>query len=182
MLNLLVILKIMKKIVGSILIFSFLFVLSLAVVESLSVDVAYAQFNQPQGQPPAKASPPPGQGKAAAGTPVVGAGAGQNPSLGNVVILIQQVGKVVGLITPIIFALAIIYFFWGLAKFVLAAGDDEARSQGKKIMLWGVVALFVMVSVYGLIKFLGNALDVEQGLDVELPNIPMPTTTGIDEP
>ena len=81
----------------------------------------------------------------------------------------------IGLLTPIIFAIAILYFFWGLAKFIMAAGDEEARAQGKKVMIWGVVALFVMVSVYGLVQILGNIAGINQGGNINLPRIPNQT-------
>ena len=86
--------------------------------------------------------------------------------------------SVLGLLTPIIFAIAILYFFWGLAKFVMAAGDEEARAQGKSIMLWGIVALFVMVSVYGLVQILQNISGINKNATINLPGIPGSTADG----
>jgi uncharacterized membrane protein len=100
------------------------------------------------------------------------------PNYGYITGILTQVTSILGLLTPIIFAIAILYFFWGLAKFIMAAGDDDARAAGKKIMLWGVVALFVMTSVYGLVKLLGNVVGVGQGGSITLPAIPQSTNTG----
>jgi len=59
---------------------------------------------------------------------------------------------------PVIVGLMLLVFFWGLAKFIFRVGGDEkAVDEGKRIMLWGVVALFVMVSVWGLVNFLVDA-------------------------
>lgn len=53
---------------------------------------------------------------------------------------------------PILFTLALIAFFWGVGKYVIqGASDEKAREQGKQIMIWGIVGLFVMVSVWGLV-------------------------------
>jgi len=72
---------------------------------------------------------------------------------------------------PIVIALALLYFFWGLAKFVLASGDEDAKETGKRIMLWGIVAFFVMVSVWGLVNFLDRAFELNNQVP-DLPQIP----------
>lgn len=72
--------------------------------------------------------------------------------------VIFGVGDVVNVLIGIVVALAVLFFLWGLAKFVFHVGGDEgAREEGKKIMLWGVIGLFVMVSVWGLVGFLSDA-------------------------
>ncbi|MEK7552960.1 MAG: pilin [Patescibacteria group bacterium] len=74
-------------------------------------------------------------------------------------------GKVVDLldlVVPIIMTLALIYFFIGLAKYILSAGDDEKKGEGRNIMIWGVVALFVMASVWGLVSVLSRTFQVGQ--------------------
>jgi hypothetical protein len=80
--------------------------------------------------------------------------------LGNVSNLLTSFDNLVRLALPIVVALALLAFFWGLAKFIFAAGDEAAKESGRRIMIWGVVALFVMVSVWGLVQFLGTALGI----------------------
>lgn len=60
------------------------------------------------------------------------------------------------LLVPIIFALTMIVFFWGIAQFILNAGNEQKRSEGKQIMVWGIIALFVMISVWGILRTLCN--------------------------
>lgn len=98
-----------------------------------------------------------------------------DPQLTNVNTLIRSVGDLINLALPIVVALALLYFFYGLAQFILASGDEESRKKGKSIMIWGIVALFVMVSVWGLVAFLGRALGIEQGQS--LPSVPTVNTT-----
>ncbi len=57
---------------------------------------------------------------------------------------------------PIVAAIALLVFFWGLAKFILHAGDDKSHETGKELMKWGIISLFVMVSVWGIVLFLTN--------------------------
>ena len=54
--------------------------------------------------------------------------------------------------------LAIVVFFWGLIRYVLAAG--EAKAEGLQIMFMGVIAIFVMVSIWGIIRLLQSTFQV----------------------
>jgi len=55
--------------------------------------------------------------------------------------------------------LAIVVFFWGLIRYLWSMGPEEAH-EGIKIMFWGVVAIFVMVSIWGIIQLLQRSLRV----------------------
>src|SRR3990167_3646996 len=54
--------------------------------------------------------------------------------------------------------LAIVVFFWGLIKYLVNAG--EQKSEGLQIMFYGVVAIFVMVSIWGIIRLLQSTFKV----------------------
>jgi hypothetical protein len=91
-------------------------------------------------------------------------------SLGNLEDLVRSIGNIVDLALPIVVALALLAFFYGLAKLIW--GGPEAVAEGKTLMIWGVVALFVMVSVWGLVRFVGDAFGIEQGGSIEVPTVP----------
>ena len=59
------------------------------------------------------------------------------------------------------FALAVLSFFYGLALYLFRAGDTQANAQGRNLMIWGVVALFVMTSIWGLVGLLQATFDVD---------------------
>ena len=63
-------------------------------------------------------------------------------------------------IIPLIFALAFVVFLWGVFKF-MTASDVKAKQEGQKVIWWGMLGLFVMVSVWGIIKILGTTLGIE---------------------
>lgn len=95
--------------------------------------------------------------------------------LGNVEELMRSIGRLVGIALPIVVALALLAFFWGLVKFIFAQGNEDAKADAKKIMLWGLVALFVMVAVWGLVRFIGTALGVNpEGTPQVVPTVPIP--------
>lgn len=54
--------------------------------------------------------------------------------------------------------LAIVIFFWGLIKYLVEVGEKKA--EGLQIMFYGVVAIFVMVSIWGIIRLLQNTFKV----------------------
>ena len=84
-------------------------------------------------------------------------------------------GKVAGIIdglTPVVVGLALLFFFWGLALFILNAGDEEKRSKGRSIMIWGVIAIFVILTVFGLVSVLQETFSLESDLDPDSNIIP----------
>lgn len=63
------------------------------------------------------------------------------------------------IINPLIgllFALALMFFLWGLMQFILNANNEEGRTAGKNHMIWGIVGMFIMVSAYAIIDILRN--------------------------
>jgi hypothetical protein len=55
--------------------------------------------------------------------------------------------------------LAIVVFFWGLIKYLFGDGA-EGKTEGLKIMMMGVVTIFVMVSIWGIIRLLQSTFRV----------------------
>ena len=68
------------------------------------------------------------------------------------------------IITPLIaliFALAFLGFLWGAAQFVMKADEPTARTKGKDKMLYGLIALAVMFSAWGLVKILTGTFGLD---------------------
>ena len=66
--------------------------------------------------------------------------------------LIDQLVSLFLIATPVVGGAVILVFFWGVMKFVFSAGDEEAHRSGKTVMIWGLIALFVMFSVWGILR------------------------------
>ncbi len=96
-------------------------------------------------------------------------------NLGNLETLLRSIGRLVGIALPIVVAIALLVFFWGLVKFIFSAAGDEAHKAGQNLMVWGLVALFVMVAVWGLVRFIGNAI----GVSPEQTPQAVPTVPGL---
>lgn len=53
-------------------------------------------------------------------------------------------------------ALAVLLFLWGLLQFMANAGSEEGREVGKRHMINGLIGLFIMISVFGIMQFITN--------------------------
>lgn len=94
-----------------------------------------------------------------------------NVTLGKATDLVRQGKIIIDLLIPMAFALAIIYFFYGVAKYISKAGDPKEAAAGKSIMIYGVIAIAVMASLYGIIFYLQTSLGVNPGGVIEVPKI-----------
>lgn len=90
--------------------------------------------------------------------------------------IVQIVGQIVAIAIPIMFALGILAFFYGLVKYIFGAGSEEQKVTGKNIMIWALVALFVMASVYGIIALAQRSLGITSPDGQFRP----PTVTGVN--
>lgn len=59
-------------------------------------------------------------------------------------------------IVPLLMALAVVGFVYGIIQYFLNPDNEEKRKAGKNFMFWGIVTLFVMVSIWGLVGILSN--------------------------
>ena len=64
-------------------------------------------------------------------------------------------------IIPLIFALAVLIFVWGVVQFVINSDEEAKKAKGKQFMIWGIIALTVMISVWGLVAILGNTFSID---------------------
>ncbi len=91
----------------------------------------------------------------------------------------NEVVSVLNIVLNIVITIAFIAFFWGLAKFILASGNEKEITDGKQFMLYGIFALFALISFKAIILFFsgqfefGNEL---KGTDNFLPAETVPTT------
>lgn len=92
-------------------------------------------------------------------------------TFGNISLMLDSIGRIIDRLIIFLVGIALLVFFWGLVKFILKLGGDvKAAEDGKKLMIWGIVALFVMVSVWGLVRFLRSAF-LGEGTPITAPNI-----------
>ena len=62
------------------------------------------------------------------------------------------------LIVALLETIALLIFFYGIAKYLYAAGSEEDSAEGRSIMLWGLISMFVIVCVWGIVILIKNSL------------------------
>ena len=60
----------------------------------------------------------------------------------------------------VIFTAGFFLFTWGLVQYLFALNKGDEHNDGKRHMLWGIIGMFVMASVYGIITLLDNTFDL----------------------
>jgi predicted Na+-dependent transporter len=71
---------------------------------------------------------------------------------------VAEIIGVINAIIPVLISVALIFFFYGLIKYIYNAGDARGHGQSKELILWGLAALFVLMSLWGILDFAQMAL------------------------
>ena len=56
-------------------------------------------------------------------------------------------------------ALAVVWFIWNVIRYTMSS-DEEKKGAAKSQMIWGIVAIAVIVSVWGLVTILQGIFGV----------------------
>lgn len=90
----------------------------------------------------------------------------------NIQSLILDFGGLLNSVIVLLSALALLIFLWGLAKYIFRSGDESRLEDAKRFMFWGIISLFVLFSIWGIVQFLQVTFGVRQG----------PYLEGVDNP
>ena len=75
-----------------------------------------------------------------------------NP-LGDGVTPNKLIGRIIKAMIGIVGSLALLMFIYGGFTWMLAAGNAEAVSKGKNILIWATLGLVVIFSSYAVLQF-----------------------------
>lgn len=73
--------------------------------------------------------------------------------------IVSTMTGIVQLALPIVFSLAVLAFFWGIMMYVFSQSTDS-KKEGKGIMLWSLIAIAIMASLFGIIALTQDTLGV----------------------
>ena len=74
------------------------------------------------------------------------------PVPGAVGSLLTRVTGLLNQIIPILLIIGTIVFLWGVITFLLAGANEEKRAEARSLMIYGLIGLFVMVAVWGIVN------------------------------
>ena len=105
--------------------------------------------------------------------PMVALAQTQGSPTDNVTPIAQQFLTLLKVIVSIVFVVALVMFGWGIVKLITAGGDPTAVQTAKGYIIWGVIGMAVLASLFGLITFLQTYFGVSPTAgNFEIPTIP----------
>ena len=90
--------------------------------------------------------------------------------------LIDLLGKIQSILNsliPFIIGLAVFVIIWGIFNYVAHAAEEEKRAEARQYIVWGVIGVFFMVSIWGFVAILINTFGVDSAIDIgKIPKVP----------
>ncbi len=80
--------------------------------------------------------------------------------------LVNKFISIIKYVVPLIFAIALVAFLWGVFQYFFSGA--EKKEEAKDFLLYGIIGLFIMVSVWGLVRILTGTFLLENAQ----PNLP----------
>ncbi len=73
--------------------------------------------------------------------------------------LVQGILGIIGYIIPLIFAVLFVYFVWKIIDaWIINAGDEKKRAEGKQLVAITVIVFVLMISTWGIVTVLKDAI------------------------
>lgn len=98
---------------------------------------------------------------------------------GDISYIICRISGFINSIIPILISLGVVYFIWGVISYAIAK-EEEAKKEGRARIIYGIIALLVIVSIWGLVAILQNTFGIGSagsGTTTYVPCIPSPGIT-----
>lgn len=71
--------------------------------------------------------------------------------------LVSQIISVINLVVALLGSVALLIFVWGGVRYLFVA-DDAHRQAQKEFLGWSLLALFLIVSVFGILQLVQGVL------------------------
>lgn len=76
--------------------------------------------------------------------------------------LLGTITAIMNVVIPILITLAVLYTIWGVIKYATAKESDD-QAEGRRVIISGIIGLFVIVSIWGLVAVLNSTFGINQG-------------------
>ncbi len=69
--------------------------------------------------------------------------------------LVRLIIELINILIPALFAILFLYFVWKIIdSWVLRAGEETARAEGKQYLIASIIAFVVMISAWGIVAMI----------------------------
>jgi hypothetical protein len=84
-----------------------------------------------------------------------------NPSPALAKVLAPIISNIIQPGLLFLFAIAFIYFVWGVFKLILNADNPDERAVGARHILFSAIGMFIMLGAYGIIHLIANTIGAQ---------------------
>ncbi len=81
--------------------------------------------------------------------------------------VLEKVKSLISIAVPLVIALAVLFFLFALVQYMTKVGEE--RDTARNHMIWGIIILFVMVSLWGLVNLVQDTFGINQGSQITNP-------------
>ena len=92
--------------------------------------------------------------------------------------LFSIVMKILNQVVILLIGFAVVFFLYGILKYITAGEDEERRNKMKNLMIYGIIGLFVMISFWGIVNILVNTFELNTSPYVSVPYFDSIGTSG----
>lgn len=102
----------------------------------------------------------------------------QNQGFQSIGSSIDSLSRLLNQLIPLVIGIAVLLFLIGILQYITAGGDEEKRAAARGMIIFGIIALFVMTAVWGFVRILGNTFFGGQNLTAppSTPGVPLSNT------
>lgn len=83
--------------------------------------------------------------------------------------IIKNILVIVENLTVLGAGVALFYFLWGVVKYFISGDSAAKRNESVQTITYGLIALFVLIAVWGLVKLLQQSLLPGSGAGLNIP-------------
>ena len=72
----------------------------------------------------------------------------------NTIVKIEQM--ILNPLIKVLIGIALLMFIWGIVEMIYGANNPEKIQAGRKHLIYGIIGLFIMVAIAGIMKVIEN--------------------------
>lgn len=89
----------------------------------------------------------------------------------NAIGVLANIKVVINFSLTVLLGVAVLVFFWGLIRYILAQGDADERKKARSYIIYGIVAFVIIVGLFGFVNVILSALGLSGTNTVVPPQV-----------
>ncbi len=69
-------------------------------------------------------------------------------------------------VIPLLGVIAFLMFVLGVGRFIRASGNEKELKDSKNLLIWGIIGLFVLTTIWGIMAFVQNEFGFDTNVGI----------------